>query len=75
MGIFNFKKKAVIPAKTSGNRIEIFKAINKQFYFRVVAENGETIAVSEAYKQKKMCKNGIESLRKNVNSEIVDLTL
>lgn len=76
MSLFN-KKEETPEVVTSAHKgkIEIFKGINKQFYFRIIAGNGEIVAVSEAYKQKKMCKKGIESVRENVNSEIVDLTL
>lgn len=36
-----------------------------KFRFRLVAANGETIAVSEAYNSKDACVNGIESVKKN----------
>ena len=36
-----------------------------KFRFRLVAANGETIAVSEAYNSKDGCTNGIESVKKN----------
>jgi len=55
-------------------KIEIFKGINEQFYFRIIAENGQTIAVSEAYTSKQNCKDGIKSVKENINSEIIDLT-
>lgn len=56
-------------------KIEIFKGVDKQYYFRIIAENGEIIAVSEAYKNKTNCKKGIKSIRENINSEITDLTI
>lgn len=57
-------------------KIEIFKGLNDQFYFRVKATNGEIIAVSEGYTTKQNCFKGIESLRYNMpTSEIVDLTM
>lgn len=55
-------------------KIEIFKGTNNQYYFRIVAENDEIIAISEAYTNKTNCKNGIKSVRENVNSDIIDLT-
>ena len=61
--------------KKPKGKIEIFKAQNGEFYFRIIAENGEPIAISEGYKQKEMCKKGIVSVRKNVNSDIIDLTV
>ncbi|MEG2204009.1 MAG: YegP family protein, partial [Oscillospiraceae bacterium] len=35
------------------------------FRFRLKARNGEIIAVSEGYRTKASCENGIESVRKN----------
>jgi uncharacterized protein YegP (UPF0339 family) len=58
-------------------KIQIFKTstlFGKRFYFRLKADNGEIVAVSEAYNSKKACENGIELLRSNANSDIVDLT-
>ena len=37
-----------------------------EYRFRLTATNGQTIAVSEGYKTKKSCENGIESVKKNV---------
>lgn len=40
--------------------------------FRLKARNGEIIAVSEGYKAKSSCQNGIESVRKNASdAEVV----
>jgi uncharacterized protein len=49
--------------------IEIFK----QFYFRVVAKNGEVLSVSEGYTTKQNCLKGINSLKENLN-EVIDIT-
>lgn len=49
--------------KQSVNRIEIFIDKKKQFRFRVVAENGETIAQSEGYVTRESAKSGIRALR------------
>ncbi len=38
--------------------------------FRLKARNGEIIAVSEGYRSKASCENGIESVRKNADSLI-----
>lgn len=38
--------------------------------FRLKARNGEIIAVSEGYRSKASCENGIESVRKNADSPI-----
>ncbi len=42
-----------------------------EFRFRLKAKNGENICRSEGYKAKASCLNGIESVRKNAESEIV----
>lgn len=42
-----------------------------EFRFRLRARNGELILVSEGYQSKASCLNGIESVRKNADSEVV----
>ena len=42
-----------------------------EFRFRLKAKNGEPILASEGYKTKAGCKNGIESVKKNADSEVV----
>ena len=54
-------------------KFEIYLDKAGEFRFRLKASNGETIAASEGYKSKAGCKNGIESVRKNADSEIVTL--
>lgn len=44
------------------------------FVFHLVAGNGETIGTSEVYTELKNCKNGIESVKNNAGSAVVDLT-
>ncbi|MBS7615645.1 YegP family protein [Candidatus Bathyarchaeota archaeon] len=46
-------------------KFEWFKDKSGKFRFRLVAPNGEIIAVSEAYSSKDACLNGIESVKKN----------
>ena len=41
-----------------------------EFRFRLKARNGEIIAVSEGYKAKASCKNGIESVRRNATHAV-----
>lgn len=55
-------------------KIKIFKGKDEQYYFKVVASNGEVVSISEGYTTKQNCLNGINSLRENVNSEIIDDT-
>ncbi len=38
---------------------------NKEFRFRLKADNGQTILSSEPYKSRTSCVNGIESVKKN----------
>ncbi|MFI6323478.1 YegP family protein [Nonomuraea sp. NPDC050556] len=47
-----------------------------EFRFKLVATNGQTIAVSEGYTTKAACMNGIESVRKNAgDATVADETL
>lgn len=46
-------------------KFEIYTDKAGEFRFRLKAKNGQIIAVSEGYKAKKSCENGIESVRKN----------
>ena len=43
-----------------------------EFRFRLKARNGEIIAVSEGYKAKVSCLNGIDSVRRNAPSAAVE---
>ena len=45
-----------------------------EFRFRLKARNGEIIAVSEGYKQKPSCLNGIDSVKRNaLEAEVVKI--
>lgn len=46
-------------------KFEWYKDKSGKYRFRLVAPNGEIIAVSEAYSSKSACLNGIESVKKN----------
>ena len=48
---------------------------NGGFSFTLVANNGEVVGVSQTYKSMSACKNGIDSIRRNADSEIEDQTL
>ena len=53
----------------------VFHDKAKKFRFRLVAPNGEIIAVGEAYESKASCLNGIKSIQKNApTAPIVDET-
>ena len=43
----------------------VFKGKNGQFYFKLLARNGEPILASEGYTRKSSCKDGIKSVKKN----------
>ncbi|GAA0915268.1 YegP family protein [Nonomuraea longicatena] len=43
-----------------------------EFRFKLVAGNGQTIAVSEGYSSKAACVNGVESVRRNAADATVD---
>ena len=47
-------------------KFEVFTDKAGEYRFRLKAKNGEIIAVSEGYKAKASCLNGVESVRKNV---------
>jgi uncharacterized protein YegP (UPF0339 family) len=46
-------------------KFEWYKDKAGKFRFRLLAANGEKIAVGEAYNSKDGCMNGIESVKKN----------
>lgn len=46
-------------------KFELYIDKSGEFRFRLKARNGQIIAVSEGYKAKAGCLNGIESVRKN----------
>ncbi len=60
-------------AKEKHPKFEIYLDKAGEFRFRLKASNGEPILASEGYKSKAGCKNGIESVRKNADSETVNL--
>ena len=51
-------------------KFEIFTNRRGEFMFQLKAGNGQIICVSEGYKAKKSCLNGIASVRKNSDSPI-----
>ncbi len=53
-------------------KFEVYADKAGEFRFRLKARNGEVIAVSEGYKAKQSCMNGIESVKKNApDAEVV----
>ena len=53
---------------------EVIRDASGEYRFCLKAGNGETIAVSEGYKKKASCLNGIDSVRRNAPGEVVDLS-
>ena len=51
-------------------KFEVYNDKKGEFRFRLKATNGQIIAVSEGYKAISGCMNGIESVKKNADSEI-----
>ena len=58
--------------KCKNPKFEVYVDKAGEFRFRLKAKNGQIIATGEGYKAKKSCLNGIESIRKNADSEIVE---
>lgn len=56
-------------------KFQLYKDAAGKFRFRVVAENGQNVAASEAYEQYASCIKGINSVKKNSRSEVEDLTI
>src|SRR5262245_33268273 len=50
---------------TMPGKFEIKRSKNGDFYFHLLAGNGENILVNETYKAKASAKNGIESVKRN----------
>ena len=57
--------------KAKNPKFEIYTDKAGETRFRLKAANGETILASEGYSSMSGCKNGIESVRKNADSEAV----
>ncbi len=56
-------------------KFQLYKDATGKFRFRLVAENGQTVASSEAYQQYVSCLKGINSVKKNSSSNVEDLTI
>ena len=52
---------------------EVYMDANGKYRFRMKAANGQTIAVSQAYKKKESCLKGIESVRKNAEAVVKEV--
>jgi uncharacterized protein len=56
-------------------KFQVFKDASGKMRFRLKADNGQIVAVGEAYQQYRGCLNGIRSVRKNSGSPTEDLTV
>ena len=54
-------------------KFEIKKAKDGQFYFHLMAGNGQNILASEMYKEKGSAENGIESVKKNAPDDFAEI--
>ena len=57
--------------KVTNPKFEVYADKAGEYRFRLKARNGEIIAVSEGYKTKKSCLNGIESVKKNAPEAVI----
>ena len=62
-----------IDSKITNPKFEIFLDKADEYRFRLKAKNGEIIIQSQGYSAKSSCKNGIESVRKNAATEIIEI--
>ena len=53
-------------------KFEVYQDKAGEFRFRLKATNGQVIATGEGYKAKASCLNGVESVKKNADSEVVE---
>ena len=56
-------------------KFQVYKDAAGKYRFRLRAKNNEIIAAGEAYEQHNSCLKGIQSIQKNCNSLIEDLTI
>ena len=59
-------------AAVTNPKFELYTDKTGEFRFRLKARNGEIIAVSEGYKAKASCLNGIDSVRRNAPDAAVE---
>ncbi len=55
-------------------KFEISRARNGQFFWRIVAHNGQVLAHSETYTTKASCRNAIDTVKaRAASAQVVDL--
>lgn len=71
--IANIEDQTVEGYETQTNpKFEVYTDKAGETRFRLKAKNGQIIGVSEGYVKKASCLNGIESVKKNAESETVE---
>lgn len=55
-------------------KYKILKSKDDQWYFVMIASNGQILATSETYTTKQSCKIGIASSRKFLFASVIDTT-
>ena len=58
--------------KAANPQFQLYRDRAGEYRFRLTARNGEVIAVSEGYKAKASCENGIASVRKNAEDAPIE---
>ncbi|RJQ38545.1 MAG: DUF1508 domain-containing protein [Dehalococcoidia bacterium] len=66
------KRVTNIGSRKPDAKFEIDKDVAGEFRFKMVATNGQTIAVSEGYTTKDNVLNGIESIRQNAAAAVIE---
>jgi uncharacterized protein YegP (UPF0339 family) len=66
------KRVTNIGSRKPDAKFEINKDVAGEFRFKLVATNGQTIAVSEGYTTKDNALNGIESVRQNAAAAVIE---
>ena len=53
---------------------EFWQERSGKWYFHLKAKNGKVVLQSEGYETVKGCRNGIKSIKENIDSPIINLT-
>jgi uncharacterized protein YegP (UPF0339 family) len=53
-------------------KFQVYQDKSGEFRFKLVASNGQVIAVSEGYKSKASAMNGIESVKTNAPTAVIE---
>lgn len=56
------------------SKFELNKDVAGEYRFKLIAANGQTIAVSQGYNAKESALNGIESVKQNAPGAVIEDT-